>query len=66
MRAPRRTPWTSGRPSAELDRKAEQRIVRTLEARGASAVRHGVATVASALGVSPLTVYTCLNREKEN
>ncbi|GGV72116.1 hypothetical protein GCM10010499_23840 [Streptomyces thermoviolaceus subsp. apingens] len=65
-RAPRRTPWTSGRPPAELDRKAEQRIVRTLEARGASAVRHGVETVASALGVSRLTVYTCLNCEKEN
>nr|WP_229813979.1 helix-turn-helix domain-containing protein [Streptomyces thermoviolaceus] len=40
--------------------------MRTLEARGASAVRHGVETVASALGVSRLTVYTCLNCEKEN
>ncbi|MET7678627.1 helix-turn-helix domain-containing protein, partial [Streptomyces seoulensis] len=30
-----------GRPLAELDRKAKQEIVRTLEARGAFAVRHG-------------------------
>ncbi|MEU2384689.1 helix-turn-helix domain-containing protein [Streptomyces sp. NPDC012461] len=53
-----------GRPLAELDRKAKQEIVRGLEARGAFAVRHGVETVASALGVSRFTVYNYLNREK--
>jgi len=53
-----------GMPLAELDRKAKQEIVRTLEARGAFAVRHGVETVASALGVSRFTVYNYLNREK--
>ncbi|MFJ5530525.1 helix-turn-helix domain-containing protein [Streptomyces sp. NPDC093261] len=53
-----------GRPLAELDRKAKQEIVRTLEARGAFSVRHGVETVASALGVSRFTVYNYLNREK--
>ncbi|MEU8587541.1 helix-turn-helix domain-containing protein [Streptomyces sp. NPDC048664] len=53
-----------GRPLAELDRKAKQEIVRTLEARGAFAVRHGVETVASALGVSRFTVYNYLNRDK--
>ncbi|MEU6097284.1 helix-turn-helix domain-containing protein [Streptomyces sp. NPDC047079] len=55
-----------GRPLAELDRKAKQEIVRTLEARGAFSVRHGVETVASALGVSRFTVYNYLNREKES
>ncbi|MFM9614452.1 transcriptional regulator [Streptomyces sp. V2] len=53
-----------GKPLADLDRKAKQEIVRTLEARGAFAVRHGVETVASALGVSRFTVYNYLNREK--
>ncbi|CAL9380441.1 hypothetical protein SUDANB6_01049 [Streptomyces sp. enrichment culture] len=53
-----------GRPLAELDRKAKQEVVRTLEARGAFSVRHGVETVASALGVSRFTVYNYLNREK--
>lgn len=53
-----------GIPLAELDRKAKQEIVRMLEARGAFSVRHGVETVASALGVSRFTVYNYLNREK--
>ncbi|MFV0132918.1 helix-turn-helix domain-containing protein [Streptomyces sp. HMX87] len=53
-----------GRPLADLDRKAKQEVVRTLEARGAFAVRHGVETVASALGVSRFTVYNYLNRER--
>jgi hypothetical protein len=54
-----------GKPLADLDRKAKQEVVRTLEARGAFSVRHGVETVASALGVSRFTVYNYLNREKE-
>ncbi|MEU6275337.1 helix-turn-helix domain-containing protein [Streptomyces populi] len=54
----------SGGPLAELDRKAKQEIVRILEARGAFSVRHGVETVASALGVSRFTIYNYLNREK--
>ncbi|GGX52388.1 helix-turn-helix domain-containing protein [Streptomyces fructofermentans] len=53
-----------GRPLAELDRRAKQEIVRMLEVRGAFAVRHGVETVAGALGVSRFTVYNYLNREK--
>ncbi|WP_395571062.1 helix-turn-helix domain-containing protein [Streptomyces sp. BK79] len=53
-----------GRPLAELDRRAKQEVVRMLEARGAFSVRHGVETVASALGVSRFTVYNYLNREK--
>lgn len=53
-----------GMPLADLDRRAKQEIVRGLEARGAFAVRHGVETVASALGVSRFTVYNYLNREK--
>lgn len=53
-----------GRPLADLDRKEKQEVVRGLEARGAFAVRHGVETVASALGVSRFTVYNYLNREK--
>ncbi|GHF24163.1 helix-turn-helix domain-containing protein [Streptomyces fumanus] len=53
-----------GRPLADLDRKAKQEVVRMLEARGAFSVRHGVETVASALGVSRFTVYNYLNREK--
>ncbi|WP_432102121.1 helix-turn-helix domain-containing protein [Streptomyces sp. bgisy091] len=52
-----------GMPLAELDRKAKQGVVRTLEARGAFAVRHGVETVAGALGVSRFTVYNYLNRD---
>ncbi|MER6407184.1 helix-turn-helix domain-containing protein [Streptomyces viridosporus] len=53
-----------GRPLADLDRKEKQEVVRGLEARGAFAVRHGVETVASALGVSRFTVYNYLNRER--
>ncbi|GAB2796443.1 helix-turn-helix domain-containing protein [Streptomyces chlorus] len=53
-----------GRPLADLDRRAKQEIVRSLEARGAFTVRHGVETVAGALGVSRFTVYNYLNREK--
>ncbi|MGW8062489.1 helix-turn-helix domain-containing protein [Streptomyces ziwulingensis] len=53
-----------GRPLADLDRRAKQEVVRMLEARGAFSVRHGVETVASALGVSRFTVYNYLNREK--
>ncbi|MEU6243717.1 helix-turn-helix domain-containing protein [Streptomyces sp. NPDC047024] len=53
-----------GRPLADLERKAKQEVVRTLEARGAFAVRHGVETVAGALGVSRFTIYNYLNREK--
>ncbi|MFE0256313.1 MAG: transcriptional regulator [Streptomyces sp.] len=53
-----------GKPLADLDRKAKQEVVRILEARGAFSVRHGVETVASALGVSRFTVYNYLNREK--
>lgn len=52
-----------GMPLAELDRKSKQEAVRLLEARGAFAVRHGVETVAGALGVSRFTVYNYLNRE---
>ncbi|MFE2032553.1 helix-turn-helix domain-containing protein [Streptomyces scopuliridis] len=52
-----------GVPLAELDRKSKQSVVRILEARGAFSVRHGVETVASALGVSRFTVYNYLNRE---
>ncbi|WP_369250106.1 helix-turn-helix domain-containing protein [Streptomyces sp. R41] len=52
-----------GRPLADLDRKAKQEVVRILEARGAFSVRHGVETVAGALGVSRFTVYNYLNRE---
>ncbi|MEO3974489.1 helix-turn-helix domain-containing protein [Streptomyces sp. CAU 1734] len=52
-----------GMPLAELDRRAKQEVVRGLEARGAFSVRHGVETVAAALGVSRFTVYNYLNRE---
>ncbi|KOV66918.1 helix-turn-helix domain-containing protein [Streptomyces sp. MMG1121] len=51
-------------PLADLDRRTKQEVVRTLEARGAFAVRHGVETVAGALGVSRFTVYNYLNRDK--
>ncbi|MFE3635673.1 helix-turn-helix domain-containing protein [Streptomyces sp. NPDC059168] len=54
-----------GMPLADLDRRAKQEVVRVLEARGAFSVRHGVETVAGALGVSRFTVYNYLNREKE-
>ncbi len=54
-----------GHPLAELDRKAKQQAVQVLEARGAFAVRHGVETVASALGVSRFTVYNYLNYANE-
>ncbi|MER5179397.1 helix-turn-helix domain-containing protein [Streptomyces sp. NPDC002896] len=52
-----------GKPLAELDRKEKQQVVKALEGRGAFSVRHGVETVASALGVSRFTVYNYLNRE---
>ncbi|MEW1656099.1 helix-turn-helix domain-containing protein [Streptomyces sp. NPDC093707] len=52
-----------GMPLSELDRKAKQSVVRILESRGAFSVRHGVETVAAALGVSRFTVYNYLNRE---
>ncbi|MEV7417349.1 helix-turn-helix domain-containing protein [Streptomyces sp. NPDC089919] len=55
-----------GRPLAELDRRSKQDVVRILEARGAFSVRHGVETVAGALGVSRFTVYNYLNRENPN
>ncbi|MCF3133011.1 MULTISPECIES: helix-turn-helix domain-containing protein [Streptomyces] len=54
-----------GKPLAELDRKSKQEVVRILEARGAFSVRHGVETVAGALGVSRFTVYNYLNRDKQ-
>ncbi|MFI6582564.1 helix-turn-helix domain-containing protein [Embleya sp. NPDC050493] len=50
-------------PLAALDREAKQRVVRTLEQRGAFTIRRGVETVAAALGVSRFTVYNHLNRE---
>ncbi|MER5945759.1 helix-turn-helix domain-containing protein [Streptomyces sp. NPDC001904] len=53
-----------GKPLADLDRREKQEVVRALEARGAFSVRHGVETVAGALGVSRFTVYNYLNREK--
>ncbi|MFI0716807.1 helix-turn-helix domain-containing protein [Streptomyces inhibens] len=52
-----------GMPLADLDRKTKQSVVRILETRGAFSVRHGVETVAGALGVSRFTVYNYLNRE---
>jgi hypothetical protein len=54
-----------GRPLAELDRKVKQSVVRSLEARGAFSVRHGVETVATALGVSRFTVYNYINYANE-
>jgi len=50
-------------PLDRLGRKDKQTVVRILEERGAFSVRHGVETVASALGVSRFTVYNYLNRE---
>ncbi|MFB7667361.1 helix-turn-helix domain-containing protein [Kitasatospora sp. NPDC056138] len=55
-----------GRPLAELDRWEKQRVVALLEERGAFTVRHGVETVASALGVSRFTVYNYLNRQQDS
>ncbi|MEU5834857.1 helix-turn-helix domain-containing protein [Streptomyces diacarni] len=52
-----------GVPLAELDRRTKQSVVRILETRGAFSVRHGVETVAGALGVSRFTVYNYLNRD---
>lgn len=52
-----------GMPLSELDRRTKQSVVRVLETRGAFSVRHGVETVAGALGVSRFTVYNYLNRE---
>lgn len=52
-----------GRPLTELDRLEKQRVVALLEERGAFTVRHGVETVATALGVSRFTVYNYLNRQ---
>ncbi|MFD9303934.1 helix-turn-helix domain-containing protein [Streptomyces sp. NPDC060048] len=52
-----------GVPLSQLDRKSKQDTVRILEARGAFSVRHGVETVAGALGVSRFTVYNYLNRD---
>lgn len=54
-----------GRPLTELDRADKQRVVALLEERGAFTVRHGVETVASALGVSRFTVYNYLNRQEK-
>ncbi|KIF77518.1 transcriptional regulator [Streptomyces sp. 150FB] len=54
-----------GVPLAELDRRTKQSVVRILEARGAFSVRHGVETVASALGVSRFTVYNYINYVNE-
>ncbi|WP_035868313.1 helix-turn-helix domain-containing protein [Kitasatospora cheerisanensis] len=55
-----------GRPLAELGRTEKQRVVALLEERGAFTVRHGVETVASALGVSRFTVYNYLNRQEKS
>lgn len=52
-----------GVPLAQLDRRTKQQVVRILETRGAFSVRHGVETVAGALGVSRFTIYNYLNRE---
>ncbi|QNE73955.1 transcriptional regulator [Streptomyces finlayi] len=54
-----------GMPLCDLDRKTKQSVVRTLEARGAFSVRHGVETVAGALGVSRFTVYNYINSQEE-
>lgn len=54
-----------GTPLSELDRRTKQEVVRGLEARGAFSVRHGVETVASALGVSRFTVYNYINAQEE-
>ncbi|MFC4496311.1 helix-turn-helix domain-containing protein [Streptomyces ovatisporus] len=54
-----------GMPLARLDRKTKQSVVRLLETRGAFSVRHGVETVAGALGVSRFTVYNYINSQEE-
>jgi hypothetical protein len=53
-----------GAPLAELGREDKQRVVRVLEERGAFTIRHGVESVAAALGVSRFTVYNYLNRDQ--
>lgn len=53
-----------GGPLAGLGREDKQRVVRVLEDRGAFTIRHGVESVAAALGVSRFTVYNYLNREQ--
>ncbi|MFE9249780.1 helix-turn-helix domain-containing protein [Streptomyces sp. NPDC007088] len=52
-------------PLAALDRRTKQDVVKQLEGRGAFTVRHGVETVASALGVSRFTVYNYINYANE-
>jgi HTH domain len=54
-----------GMPLSELDRKTKQSVVLLLETRGAFSVRHGVETVATALGVSRFTVYNYINAQEE-
>ncbi|MCM2576652.1 helix-turn-helix domain-containing protein [Streptomyces meridianus] len=54
-----------GVPLSELDRRTKQSVVRLLETRGAFSVRHGVETVAGALGVSRFTVYNYINSQEE-
>ena len=54
-----------GVPLSELDRRTKQSVVRILETRGAFSVRHGVETVAGALGVSRFTVYNYINSQEE-
>ena len=54
-----------GMPLAQLDRRTKQSVVRILETRGAFSVRHGVETVAGALGVSRFTVYNYINAQEE-
>lgn len=54
-----------GMPLSALDRRSKQQVVRSLEARGAFTVRHGVETVATALGVSRFTVYNYINFANE-
>jgi hypothetical protein len=53
-----------GSPLADLSRGEKQHVVALLEERGAFTIRHGVETVASALGVSRFTVYNYLNRKR--
>lgn len=55
-----------GCPLADLDREQKRQVVRVLEERGAFLVRHGVETVAAALGVSRFTVYNYLHREEQS
>jgi hypothetical protein len=53
-----------GSDLSQLDRASKQRVVAQLEERGAFTIRHGVETVAAALGVSRFTVYNYLNRQQ--